>query len=99
MTRSVLAAEFIAFADLFNESSTSLAQLEQALNRTLLLHLLTDSRSLIDIIGKRSRISEKRLMLDIGATRQAYKAELISYIGFVRSLHNLADIPTKPRIQ
>ena len=38
-------------------------------------------------------------MLDISSTKQAYKAELVSNIGFARSSYNLADGLTKPRIQ
>ena len=85
VTRSVLAVEVIAFAHLFDEIFTLRAQLEQAFNRPIPLYLLTDSNSLFDIIGKSSCTSEKRLMLDISATQQAYNAELISNIGFVRS--------------
>ena len=38
-------------------------------------------------------------MPNVSATRQAYKAELISNIGFVQSSLNLADGLTKPRIE
>ena len=38
-------------------------------------------------------------MLDIYAARQAYEAQEISNIGFVRSSHNLADGLTKYKIQ
>ena len=99
MTRSVLAAEVIALADLFDEASPLRAQLEQALNRPMPLHHLKDSESLFDVIGKSSRTSEKRLMLDISATRQACKAEHISNIGFVRSSYNLPERLTKSRTQ
>ena len=99
VTRSVLAAEFIAFAGLFEEAFPLRAQLEQALKRPMPLHLLIDSKSLFDIIGKSSRTSEKRLMPDISGTKQAYKAEQISSIGFVRSSYNLANGLTKPHIQ
>ena len=80
VTRSVLASEVIAFADLFDEAFTLSSQLEQALKRHMPIHLLTDSKSLFDIISKSSRTSEKRLILDRNATRQAYKAEQISNI-------------------
>ena len=95
----MFAAEVIAFADLLNDAFTLRAQLEQALNRSKPLHLLIDSKSLFYIIGKNSRTSEKRLMLDTSTTREAYNSEQVSNIGFVRSSYNLADGLTKPRIQ
>ena len=61
--------------------------------------MLTDSKSLFDIISKRCRTNEKRIMLDVYASRQAYKALGTSNIGFVRSSHNLADGLTKPKVQ
>ena len=82
--RSVLVAEVIAFADLFDGAFTFRAQLEQALSRSIPLHVLIDSKYLFKIIGKSLRTSEKRLMLDISATREAYNSEQISHVGFVR---------------
>ena len=38
-------------------------------------------------------------MLDIYAALQAYKAQEISNLGFVRSSYNLADSLTKPKVQ
>lgn len=38
-------------------------------------------------------------MLDIHATRQAYKSKEISNVGCVRSQNNLADGLTKPKMQ
>ena len=52
VTRSVLAAEVIAIADLFDEAFTLRAHLEQALKRPMSIHSLTDSKSLFDIIGR-----------------------------------------------
>ena len=80
--RSGLAVEVIAFPDLFDNAFTIRKQTEQALNRPLPIHLMTDSKPVFDIIRKSSRESEKRPMLDISATRQAYKAKQISNIGF-----------------
>ena len=38
-------------------------------------------------------------MVDIHAARQAYKAQEIRNRGFVTSSRNLADGPTKPKVQ
>ena len=99
VTRSVLSAEVIAFANLFDYAFSIRSQIEQALRRGVPMHLLTDSKSLFDIISKGSRTSEKRIMLDIHATREAYRHQEISNIGFVRSQYNLADGLTKPKMQ
>ena len=61
------------------------------------MHLLTDSKSLFDIIGKGSRTSEKLVMLEIHATLQAYQVHEIWKIGFVRSAGNIADSLTKSK--
>ena len=86
----------IAFADLFDEALAIRKQLEFALRLPIPVCILTDSKSMFDIISKGSRTSEKRAMLDICTTRQAYKAQERSNIGFVRNSHNLADGLTKP---
>ena len=99
VTRSVLSAEVIAFADLFDQAFTLRSQLEHAINRSVPLHLMTDSKSLFDIISKGSRTSEKRVTLDIHTARQAYQSREISNIGFVRSSDNLADGLTKAKMQ
>ena len=97
VTSSVLAAEVIAFADMFDDAFTIRSQLQQALRKDVVMHLSTDSKCLFQIISKSSRTNEKRPMLDICATRQAYKQKQISNISFVRSERNLADGLNKPR--
>ena len=57
VTRSVLSAEIIAFDELFDDAFAIRHQLEQGLRRVVLTHLLTDSKSLFDIISKGSRTS------------------------------------------
>ncbi len=79
--RSVLSAEVIAFADLFDEAFSIRSQMEQATSRAVPMHLLTDSKSLFDIISKGSRTNEKRIMLDTHAARHAYQNQEISNIG------------------
>ena len=69
------------------------------LKRAVPMHLLTDSKSLFDIISKGTRTSEKRIMLDIHAAREGYRTREISNIGFVRSSSNLADGLTKEKMQ
>lgn len=91
VTRSVLAAEVIAFADLFDNAYSIRPSLEQELGRLVPLYFLTDSKYLYDIISKGSRPSEKHLMLDVYATREAYCSKEMCKIGIVRSQHNISD--------
>lgn len=73
VTRSVLAAELTAFADMFDVAYTFLAELGLSLNRnSLLVCLLMKSKSLFDIIHKGSRTSEKTLMVNIAIERREY---------------------------
>ena len=97
VTRSVLSAEVIAFADLLDDALAIRSQLEHALQVTVPMHLLTDSKSLFDVVSKGSRTSEKRIILDIHATKQAYQSHEISNIGFVWSENNLSDGLTKEK--
>ena len=62
-----------------------------AIANNVQLYLLTDSKTLCDIISKACRTNEKRPMLDVYAARQGYKEQEISNIGFVRCDHNIAD--------
>eukprot|EP00171_Calliarthron_tuberculosum_P023641 IDg23641t1 len=95
VVRSAMAGEVIAFSDLFDTAATLSDELSVVLNRTIAVQLLTDSKSLFDVISKGSRTSEKRTMLDIAAAREGFRDKVISDIGFVRSSSNLADGLTK----
>ena len=75
------------------------SQIEHALQQSVPVHLLTDSKLLFDIISKGSRTGEKRVMLDVHDTREGNKAKEISNIVFVRSSENLADGLTKEKVQ
>ena len=91
VTRSVLPAELIAFADLFDDASALLDQLEQALRRGLAMDLLADSKSLFNIISKGSRTSEKQITVVIHATRQAYTMKQISTLRTVKQNQRCKD--------
>ena len=69
--------------------------LESITGRKFPVHLMTDSKSIFDTITKLSGVSEKRLMIDISALRQAYSTGEISNIGHVLTKYNIADSLTK----
>ena len=95
VTRSVLSAEVVALADLFDDVLAIRSQLEQSTLGAVPVHLLTDSKSLFDIISNESHTIEKRIMFDVNAACEAYKKKEISKISFVRSSENKADGLTK----
>ena len=57
--------------------------------------MLTESKSLFDVISKGSGMSEKRLMINVAPAREVYQNRDINNIGFVSSESNLADGLTK----
>lgn len=99
VTRSAMSGEVIAFSDLFDAAAALAAELKNILNQTIPVQLLTDSKSLFDVISKGSRTSEKRTMLDVAAAREGFRDRVISDIGFVRSSQNVADDLTKDMSQ
>ncbi len=54
----------------------------------------TDSKCLFDTIAKLSTLSEKRLLIDLAATREAYKNGDLSNFAQVASKFNLASFFT-----
>ena len=99
MNRSAISAEVIAFSDIFDISASLVAELSKLFLKQLPLQLFTDTKSLFDVISKRSRTSEKRATIDIAATREAFKSGVISDIGFNKSNKNIADGLTKSMSQ
>ena len=94
-----MAGEVIAFSDLFDIAATLASELGEIYGRRIPVQLLTDSKSLFDVISKGSRTSEKRTMLDIAAAREGFRDKIISDIGFICSSSNIADGLTKSMSQ
>lgn len=57
----------------------------------------TDSKQQFDVVTRGSHPTEKRLMIDIAAARQAYKRHDLAKVALATSEHNVADGLTKPR--
>lgn len=91
-----MAADLIAFADMFDYAHTIAEELRSLhTHSSVPVKLYTDSKSLFDVISRGSRTAEKRLMLDVACAREGFIRHEISDIGFVRTAHNLADGLTK----
>jgi hypothetical protein len=95
VTRSVLAAEAIAFAEEFDQGYTLKHDLQELLGRNLPLTIFTDSKTLLDVITKASYTREKRILIDLASVREGYRRFDIDDIGLISSEENLADGLTK----
>ena len=58
---------------MFDDAFAIKDTIEMGIANSVQLHLVTDSKSLFDIISKDSRTNEKRQILDVYAARQAFK--------------------------
>ena len=63
------------------------------------VHIVADTKSMLDIMSKVSHTNEKRIMLDTYITRQANVEHEISNTGLVIISYNLADGPTDRKVQ
>jgi hypothetical protein len=95
VTRSVLGSETMALADAFDMAFTIRHDLQNITLLQIPIIILTDSLSLFDVLTKATTTSEKRLMIDLTAAKEAYKKREIDTIGFVRTEYNPADVFTK----
>jgi len=57
--------------------------------------MLTDSRQMFDIMTRASQKTEKRLMIDLAAARDACNKQETSNVGLFKSEHDIADGLTK----
>jgi hypothetical protein len=93
--RSVLAAEAIAFAEGFDQGYALKLDLKEALGMHVPLTILTDSKTLFDIITKASYTQGKRISIDLLSVREGYRKLEIDDIRLVSSEESLADGFTK----
>lgn len=95
IVRSVMGGEAYAFANGFDFSFTLRHDLERMIAQNIPLTMYTDSDSLFKVIKKSTTTTERRLMIDIRAAREAYQREEISDIAWIRGDQNPADGLTK----
>ncbi len=92
---SALGAETYAFADVYDFAYCAKVDLESVLEHRVPLTMLPDSKSLFGAITQCSHTQEKRLIIDLQSTRNAYPIYEISHVGFIRGPNNPADELTK----
>jgi hypothetical protein len=95
ITRSALAAEAIAFADGFDQGFALKNDLREAFGMNIPLNVLTDSKTLFEVITKASYTREKRILIDLACVRDVYRRFDIDNIGLISSEENLAEGLTK----
>ena len=85
----------MALADGFDIGFMIKYDLQLLTGNVIPLSIMTDSLSLFDVITKATVTTEKRLMMDLNAVKEAYQKHDIMIIGFIRSQFNPADALTK----
>ena len=98
VVRSVLGAETFALANSCDTAIVLQHDLKQILKRTLKIKILTDTETLFNVMIKNANTTEKRLMIDIKAAREAYNEGIIEDIVWIRRQFNLAHAMTKAQI-
>lgn len=97
VVRSVLGAEICASADAGDVGIVLRHDLRAILRSDLPLRVLTDSSSLLSVVVHSTKATEKRLMIDHGAAREAFECKDVSKIGCILRELNLADGLTKAK--
>ena len=97
VVRLILGGGFYAFTEGFDCVYMIKHDLQHLYGMSIPLQMRTDSKQMFDVVTKASSPSEKRLLIDIAATRESYNANEISNVGLVRSEHNVADGLTKTK--
>lgn len=95
VARSVLSGETHAFADVFDAAFSIRHELQRILSKSIKLTMLTDGVSLFKVLLNSKMMSERRLMIDNSAARQAYESGAIDYIGWNPNKVNAANVMTK----
>lgn len=93
--RSVLGGEIFAFSDRMDFALNVKSDLERILDCKLQFSMFTESKSLFDLIAKNMTSTEKRLMVDVHAAREAYARFQIISNAWIRSQFNPADALAK----
>lgn len=89
MARSVLGEETFGPTNACDSATLIQHDLKKMLKNTLEIQVLADSETLLIVIIRNSSTTEKRLMIDVMAVREAYKDGIIDDIICIRRNFNL----------
>jgi hypothetical protein len=95
VTHSAMEAETCVFAEAFDAAFVMQHSLEKLLKRQIRLRMLTDSKQLFDAISHSTQTKERRILIDIAASKQSFERHEISDLGLVAGRDMLADCFTK----
>lgn len=86
-----MAAEVYALVEAFDAAYVIASDLQAIHNTVVPIDLFTDSKQVFDAVTKDRKTAKKRLMIDILATREAYRRFEIRGIGIVSGEDSPAD--------
>lgn len=91
ITRSIIAAEVYAGSICYCSSITLSVDMASILSKPIPVEIFIDSKSIFDTIKKLTSIMEKRLLIDLSASREAYTTGAIQNVWHILTQYNLAD--------
>ena len=89
--RSIMAAEVFDFSAAFDHTFIIRHDLQVISNQKMGIKKFTDSKQLFDVIQNGSHMTEKKLFIELIATRKEYNRNEISNVGLVPGTLNTAD--------
>lgn len=95
VARSIMAGEFYAFDDAFDTAFILKHDLQRIYQQHIPLVMLASSKQMFHVITKASPTTEKRLIIDVAAAREAYNRHEISNLGLLQFEHNISNGITK----
>lgn len=75
--RLAMSGDLIAFCDMFDITIANGQEVERVLSRRVSIQLLTDRKSLFDVLSEGSKTSDKGMILDIAAVREGFRDKII----------------------
>lgn len=87
VVRSIMAGEVYAFSAAFDEAFIIRYDLEQLYGCHFPINIFTDAKQLLDVVTKATHPTEKRLMVNIAAVRQAFNRGDTSNVGLIGTDH------------
>lgn len=94
----VLGEEPFGFADAIDVAIVIKHYLKQFRNKRIKMKILKYSETLFDVIIRNVSSTERKLMIDVKARRDACNEEIVHEIIWIRKTYNMADAMTKKSI-